>query len=373
MSDRVTEELISAYLDGELSHDERTLVERQLAESEEYQRLFSELQELRSRIKALPSFKLPADFSDRVVARIEQSKPLPSPGTGVKPAADSRSASAWLQLAVAAASLAAVVLAMILWREPTSVQPRPQPPVTAAVLPVFLFEHPQYVVIYDVTMTPRGEKRQTFDKLLRRVGIAVGDPHLRLDPRLEADLLAVRPAEDGDPGGALIPYKKAAPSAGEDHRVEVIYVAGMAGTIDQFGQELERLEKLGEEIAEMRYDMALEPRKVSLLRRLHTTASEHFAQRPAPEPSEAGYAFKLVFSTQLTSASVPGVASFTLPQLTPRFSASPAGQVASSGAATPSPTPPANVAPAAAAPAPQQPDFGSEVGHVLILLRHPAG
>lgn len=64
------EELLSAYLDGELPSDERVRVEAWLASNPEHRRLFDDLQAIRRELQALPQQALDASFSDRVLATI---------------------------------------------------------------------------------------------------------------------------------------------------------------------------------------------------------------------------------------------------------------------------------------------------------------
>ena len=64
------EELLSAYLDGELPSDERVRVEAWLASNAEHRRLFDDLQAIRRELQALPQQALDAAFSDRVLATI---------------------------------------------------------------------------------------------------------------------------------------------------------------------------------------------------------------------------------------------------------------------------------------------------------------
>lgn len=62
-----SDEMLSAYLDGELSADERAAVEAHLAASESDRRLLDELQSLRGELQSLPRTSLGGDFADRVV------------------------------------------------------------------------------------------------------------------------------------------------------------------------------------------------------------------------------------------------------------------------------------------------------------------
>jgi hypothetical protein len=71
MNEPFSEELISAYLDGEITSAERVRVEQWLAASADNQRLFDDLRQMRSELQALPRPSLPHNFRDRVLAAIE--------------------------------------------------------------------------------------------------------------------------------------------------------------------------------------------------------------------------------------------------------------------------------------------------------------
>jgi anti-sigma factor RsiW len=78
----ITDDLLSAYIDGEVSPVERERVERALARSES---LRAELRALRRASRAdaeLPRVALPADFSAGVLQAIEQRALAPTPGAG---------------------------------------------------------------------------------------------------------------------------------------------------------------------------------------------------------------------------------------------------------------------------------------------------
>lgn len=69
MNDKLSEELIGAYLDGEVTPDEQALVERELGDNPERSRLLEELRGIRAELQSLPALSLPASFADRVVAQ----------------------------------------------------------------------------------------------------------------------------------------------------------------------------------------------------------------------------------------------------------------------------------------------------------------
>ncbi len=66
------EELISAYVDGELSAEEQVRVEQWLAESAELRQLADELRALRSSVQALPRHQLDHDLGPAVLRRAER-------------------------------------------------------------------------------------------------------------------------------------------------------------------------------------------------------------------------------------------------------------------------------------------------------------
>lgn len=70
----INEELISAYLDGELTAEEQAQVEQALAADARLRRMHDDLRALRSRLQAMPRHKLDADFADRVLAAATQAK-----------------------------------------------------------------------------------------------------------------------------------------------------------------------------------------------------------------------------------------------------------------------------------------------------------
>lgn len=82
MTDLPHEELLTGYLDGELSAEESELVEQMLRTSAEARQLLEELRALRDSIRALPRYALgagpPSDtFAQRVLQRAERAMLLP--------------------------------------------------------------------------------------------------------------------------------------------------------------------------------------------------------------------------------------------------------------------------------------------------------
>jgi hypothetical protein len=66
------DELLSAYLDGELTTDERATVDRWLTESAEHRQLLEELRSLSQSLESLPRLRLEDDFYQSVLRRAER-------------------------------------------------------------------------------------------------------------------------------------------------------------------------------------------------------------------------------------------------------------------------------------------------------------
>jgi negative regulator of sigma E activity len=88
------EELISAFVDGELTSDEQLVVERALNQSPRYRQIHDEFVAMRASLQALPREQLEPDFTRRVLERINRVKPIAGNGqsgngqlTGSLPAA----------------------------------------------------------------------------------------------------------------------------------------------------------------------------------------------------------------------------------------------------------------------------------------------
>lgn len=72
MTSRFPDELISAYLDGELTAEEEGRVEQRLHEDAKLQRMFHELRALRSTLQSIPATDPPEDLAERVLRQAER-------------------------------------------------------------------------------------------------------------------------------------------------------------------------------------------------------------------------------------------------------------------------------------------------------------
>lgn len=127
-------EMLSAYLDNELTAPERVAVEARLAESEEWRAELEEVRAARTAVRGLTSRDAPAGFWDAVLAHVEadteqhdrddDSTPAP-----VVPLAERRPRRRVAWFAAAAAAVAGVVVAVIAVPQRSEVTPN----VTAVV------------------------------------------------------------------------------------------------------------------------------------------------------------------------------------------------------------------------------------------------
>jgi len=88
-------ELLSAYVDGELTAEEQAQVERLLAADPAARQLVDELRALSSSVKALPKHTIGRDISQQVVARAKRQMPTPAPAPSPEHEPPEDQAPAW--------------------------------------------------------------------------------------------------------------------------------------------------------------------------------------------------------------------------------------------------------------------------------------
>jgi hypothetical protein len=119
--DELSDELISAYFDGELSPDECAHVERLVAGSEDHRQTLAEIRSLANDLRHMPRFRLGEAFSLRVTeeARRSASWTPAEPSASTPMLASGIRGSAWNWPAIAGlvgGSAAALLLAVLVWQ-----------------------------------------------------------------------------------------------------------------------------------------------------------------------------------------------------------------------------------------------------------------
>jgi negative regulator of sigma E activity len=118
LNHELDDELLSAYLDGELSADERSAVEARLATEPAAQQVLHELRSVSQSVQALPTESLGRDLSEDVLRRAREAKPTPAAAEMSSGSADampkikifgSRRAWFWASMALAAGLLIMIV------------------------------------------------------------------------------------------------------------------------------------------------------------------------------------------------------------------------------------------------------------------------
>ena len=129
MTHQIPEELISAYLDGELTSDEQLLVEEALRDDPQSQQLLEDLQSLHDRLQAIPRSEPSRDYTEQILRRAERAiltgttEPGPSLSSDESPAAPTvtlptskTSSGNWKHVVWASTALAATLLLALLFR-----------------------------------------------------------------------------------------------------------------------------------------------------------------------------------------------------------------------------------------------------------------
>ena len=336
MRDDFGEELISAYLDGELDADERALVERAMAESAEYRQLYEELQVLRAGLQRLPRYKLPADFRQRVLRQAERR--LLAPSADIMPSASAAqpavgpSRRRWRAAALAASLAAAILFALLLVSQlqrtpaprsgprpiddlagnpPGLVKPEVGPEETKSLpsrnqIARAVPEWPIYFMVIDLAITPQGQEKKVFEESIKAAGIRF-DPSIKVDEALEKDLLENRFIGD---------IEKVVPEPNQRHGSEAIhdeiamfFVAGAETQIEAAILGLQNRPR--EEISQVKFDMTIESKKQDIFRQLNSAV-----RLARDEAVKAPRAYRLVFRFSLRSASLGFLGTIATPSLT---------------------------------------------------------
>ena len=405
MRDDFREELISAYLDGELDAGERAVVERAMAESAAYRQLYEELQALRAGLQRLPRYTLPEDFHRGVVRQVERGLLVSSPesaATVAAPTARGPARRRWPAAALIAASVAAAILAAVLLVSPLRrvpppgralrptgnlaggpapvVQPEarrqtPRPLPGKDELALASTQGPIYFMVIDLAITPQGQQNRVFEESLKAAGIRF-DPAIKVDGNLEKELLDNRFL--GDIEKAAPGQSRSESPEGAQAEIEMFFVAGGEAQIESAILGLQG--RAQEEIPRVRFDLTMESRKENIFRQLNS------AVRLAREDAvKVPRAYRLVFRFSLRGGSrgflgtiaTPSWGAQLVPQETPQDETPARPQVLSAasrgaGKAEGSPVlPPAGRPPRGQSlQASREPEPEEALAEVLFVLRN---
>ena len=115
-----SEDLLSAYLDGELDADDRALVDRRLEESAEWRQVLVELRETRELLRGLPMREVPPGLFDELPA---PESPAPDPVPAPVSLDAKRRRRVRIAGCVAGVAAAAAIAAVVLVPSQTRVKP----------------------------------------------------------------------------------------------------------------------------------------------------------------------------------------------------------------------------------------------------------
>ena len=310
MSDRVNDELLSAYLDNEVTEEERAKVERALMDSPETRTSLESLKQVQSRLQAMPRLTLADDFHERVVREVERRSVAQAVAPGTVRSAET---SKWMRNATIATTVAAVLvvgLFIAINRQDSEIVENPDPNVEREVpqpgeLKFVGLQRPQpkLILVFDLAITKQGQDGDVFGKTLRQAGIVFNPRNqgVKLDEDLQNDLLDTRFAAGVNQ-----------PEAGKVNEpfavVDMVYVQGTKSQIDEIYSKLWQHEQV-----HVVLDMAFDPKPMRVLNMVGER-SWSLAKSESTE-SPGSYAYRLNIGITLHTSRVGILARFPTPTL----------------------------------------------------------
>jgi hypothetical protein len=309
MTDRVNDELLSAYLDNEVSDEERAKVERALVDSSATRVSLESLKQVQSRLQAIPRLTLSNDFHERVVREAERR----SQDQRVTPVSvRSAQMAKWIRISAVAATVAAVlVVALVIvfdGSDPEVVEiPVPDGPVLAqddTPLPgddAIAVRPPQeMILVVDLAITKQGQIDDAFTKILRQAGITYDErlDGVQLGEELQHDLLSTRLV-----AGVNQPVQN--PVIEHFDVVDMIYVSANGAQVSEIHKNL----VMHPEIRAI-LDAAMRPSKV-----LNSVGQKtwSYAKSKSKTGSPRSYAYRLNIGVTLHSSRGSFLAKFPTP------------------------------------------------------------
>ena len=331
MRDSRIEELISAYVDGELSSDERLLVERELQQSSDSRQLLEQLRLQRRMLQSLPRVRLAKDFSDSIVQRLEESK-VAQPAVETRESRKTSIRRQSLNVLLGIASVVAAGLLMSLALRDNKVEKNPlQPPQTDFVekpnvepeirLAAFRkkFGH---LLVYELTVTPKGRQNNVIGQWFKAANINVAKNELPIEGKLEKGLLESRYfATDLVP---VIGGEKDVANAD----VEMILIRDKAHVIDELLLQWYKVRGAANNEATMQLDLAITTKELEIFLHLNDAADGGGTVRQVSSDTwTTPGAYRLKFRYAFNKKSTPRVTETSAPR---NKSASPVGDAGSS-------------------------------------------
>jgi hypothetical protein len=307
----LNQELMSAYLDGELTVAERERAERLLAESPECRQYLDQLRRQQSALRSIPRPKLAIDLSGRVLQAIEQARPAVPAGV----ATQRIWWRTWRGVAIAAGTAAAMLLG-IYWNSlrgngelaqpPIGPKPpevavdsgtdEPLPPETMVAVRQFQ-ELVKLVAVFDFIVSPEAQHEKLVSNWMARNGIPV-QKGILIDRKLEQEILQSR----------FIGGNKIAAAGGANRvadNVEMLFVRGTIKQIDGVWQEFLTIRGQPNPSVRIRMDLAVAPRELSVFLELNRATGLDVATMKAnPGQLRTASAFPLQFAQRLGSVTL---------------------------------------------------------------------
>lgn len=335
--EELSDELLTAYHDGEVTAEDRDRVARAMESQAADSHTLEDLKVLTAGLQKLPRFSLDDAFADRVLATIREREATVVTGwQRVR----------WRTVAALAASAAAVVLIAVALMRGGNADPRRSTEVAqeqgsapgsgtgatssddtgsgGRISP--LIENPGsqkqfmsadgtpgraakgsekvwHVLIYEMALTPEGVRQNVLGKALKQANVDLIKDDVRLDPKLARSLLSTRflnGTRPLDPNDLVNAKDKEAA-----HEVRLLYVAARARQIDE---TYEFLRAQNREVAALRLTIGIEPTGEA-----NTPHQQLFASLHGMSKQRFGSGFRLRFESALVSSSLNHLAGAYLP------------------------------------------------------------
>jgi len=400
MSNRINDELLSAYLDGEVTAAERAEVEKALAESPELRISLESLRQVQARLQSVPRLSLPEDFSERVWREAERRMAATAVAASTVGSASSVN---WMRLAAMAATVAAVLIVAVVIvanrqtgdivhngapddsdpvaggslagtpREGGPIEggpagteverQNPPPPGAQQTVPVSTKRPaPLYIMVLDLVITKEGQEQRIFAKALSDARISYDSNNLgvSLNEDLRNDLLGTRIAAEVDQ-----PNENRA-----NEPFDIVDMVYVQGTVPQLDSVFLAMKQHNE--AHALLDMAIDPKTQGVLNAIGERAWS-LAQIQFPD-SPISHAYRLDLKIVLHSSrgvlgKLPtlGLKAQLVPQKTK-------GDPPANGLNAPPPPDaggnPARPEKAGANPANAEPDYDNQICEMLVIIRN---